>query len=566
MTTKDTKDTVYLDVDEEITNVIQKVQNSQKSIVALVLPKRAGVFQSIVNMKLLKRTADQNKKKVVLITSEAGLLPLAGAAGIHVAPTLSSKPVLPPSPTVAKVAEVEHDLGEVGIDPKTPVGDLMDHGDDDDDNIEIDNDQFAAVATGGAAKAGKGGKAGKAGKGKGGHGKLAVPNFNKFRKIMLFGGLALVLLIVGLWWALAIAPKATITLKTEASETLADFNFTADTGASDVDLEKKVLPAKRETVKKTDVEKVPATGQKDNGAKAGGTITFSTPCGPNFPTIPAGTGVSSNGLTFITKSSVKLTPGGSSGGSCKFTGSTQVTAQNNGDKYNLAPGSYSVANFPEVDAQGSQMTGGTSEIIKVVSGTDIEAAKTKLNEKQAAVSDELRATLNTQEYSAITASFNIGTPAYTITPAVDSEASEVTVQAITEYTMLGVKEDDLKKMIAEAIKDQVDTDKQSILDEGLSSAEYTVNTDKGAAKVPVKIQTTVVVGPDLDQDQIKSEIAGKKKGQVQELLKARPGVNDVTIDTKPFWNAKVPKKQAKITIVIEQANGKTVETGSDTQP
>src|SRR5579884_323732 len=92
------KDTIYVDIDDEITGVIDKVKNSSNKVVALVLPKRASVFQSIVHMKLLKRAADSSNKNLVLITAEAGLLPLAGAAGIHVAKTLSSRPEIPSAP------------------------------------------------------------------------------------------------------------------------------------------------------------------------------------------------------------------------------------------------------------------------------------------------------------------------------------------------------------------------------------------------------------------------------------------------------------------------------------
>src|SRR5918911_5581071 len=91
-------DTIYIDIDDEITGIIDKLKASKGKVVALVLPKRAAVFQSIVNMKLLKRAADSSKKHLVLITSEAGLLPLAGAAGVHVAKTLTSKPVIPLAP------------------------------------------------------------------------------------------------------------------------------------------------------------------------------------------------------------------------------------------------------------------------------------------------------------------------------------------------------------------------------------------------------------------------------------------------------------------------------------
>src|SRR5688572_8296729 len=94
------KDTIYIDVDDEITAIIDKVESSKQKIIALVLPKRAATLQSIVNMRLLKRSATNAGKNVVLITSEAALLPLAGAAGLHVAKNLQSVPEVPSSPQV----------------------------------------------------------------------------------------------------------------------------------------------------------------------------------------------------------------------------------------------------------------------------------------------------------------------------------------------------------------------------------------------------------------------------------------------------------------------------------
>ena len=119
------KDTVYIDVDDEITTIVDKIQDSSAKVVALVLPKRAAALQSIVNMKLLKRSAEENDKTVVLITSEAGLLPLAGAVGIYTAKNLQTKPEIPPAPVIKDekeaVAEVPEDAP---IDTEKSVGEL----------------------------------------------------------------------------------------------------------------------------------------------------------------------------------------------------------------------------------------------------------------------------------------------------------------------------------------------------------------------------------------------------------------------------------------------------------
>ncbi|MBX4201635.1 hypothetical protein KW803_01935, partial [Candidatus Saccharibacteria bacterium] len=95
---KPSKDVIYVDVDDEITSIIDKVENSPEKVVALVLPKRAASLQSTVNMKLLARSAKTAGKNPVLITSESSLMPLAGVAGLHVAKNLQSKPEIPDLP------------------------------------------------------------------------------------------------------------------------------------------------------------------------------------------------------------------------------------------------------------------------------------------------------------------------------------------------------------------------------------------------------------------------------------------------------------------------------------
>lgn len=555
----DTKDTIYLDVDEEITGIVNKVQSSSNNIVALVLPKRATSLQSIVNMKLLKRTADQNGKKIVLITSEAGLLPLAGAAGVHVASNLKSKPFLPPSPETPNVgSEPDEDVGEVEIDPQTPIGEVV--GDEPEESIEIDNSVPAAAG----AKGAKGAK-GKAKKAKKGGKKLKVPNFDTFRKKMLLAAIAGVLLLGIIVWAIFLSPKAVVTLKTEASDISANFDFTADTNADSVDTEKKVIPATKREKSSSESEKAPATGQKDKGTKAGGTIELSVPsslCGDSEQAIiiPAGTGVSNGSSTYITQTSIKL---GNQGFTCIKKANVNVIAQNNGAQYNSGPRSYTVAGFNNVTGQGDSMTGGTSNVVKVVSAGDADAAKQKITAKSEAAKKDLEDQLKKDGYVPITETFSDNSPKFTVSPAVDSEGNEVTVSATVNYSMIGVKEDDLKKLVDNNVKDQIDTNKQSILSEGLATATYKPGDTKNG-KTTINIQTTVSVGPQINQDELKKEIAGKKPEEAESILKAIPGVNEAHVVVSPGWASKVPKKASKINFVIQNADGKNID--ANTQP
>lgn len=549
------KSTVYIDVDEEITGIIDKVRTGKSSIVALVLPKRAAVFQSVVNMKLLKRAADQDGKKVVLITSEPGILPLAGTVGLHVAANLNSKPYLPTIPDADDDASAA-DEEPVELDPSTPIGAVAPPVGEED--IQIDNTPKAAVpVAASAAKAAKGKKSSK----------LRVPDFKKFRTLLIAGGILLVLLVLFSYWAFAIAPKAKVVLRGETNDASLAFDIIADTAATSLNEEQSIVPAKIKEIKKTESEKVPATGQKDRGTKATGTVKIyncskADKLGDTERTIPAGTGISSGNLTFILASSVTVEPSGFTGDTCKKdkeSDATVVNAQNAGDQYNLSARTYSVSGFSSMSATGSAMTGGTTQIVKVVSAADVENAKQKLASKQVGVTEELKAGLDAEGYVGLAETFAANTPTFNPSPSIDSEANEVTVTAETTYTMMGLKDDDLKKLVEkEADKeDSIDMSKQTILSDGLNSATYQLGAKK-TTRTNINVQTKVVAGPQIDQEAIKKEIMGKKRGEAEQLLKARPGIKEARIETSPFWSYAVPKKASKITFIVEEANGSQI--------
>lgn len=543
---KNTKKNLYIDADEEITGVIDKILACKEPIIALVVPKRATVFTSIVNMKLLKRSADQNSKKLVLVTSDKSILPLAGTVGLHVAPTPTSKPYVPSAPTLDAKPKAEDQEQQLEID-NTPVEIEKPAADEGIESVEVDN--LPKVVD----KADKKTVKDKVKKDK--HGtKLKVPDFNKFRLILVAGAILFLGLIIFGYWAMAIAPKATVSLRGDTETKDLSFVVKADTAAQESKLDEKIVPSLRKELKKTETETVPATGQKDNGNKASGTVTLKN-CSKSDGTvnIPAGTGVSSNGLTFITQEAVALASSiFTGGGSCISTSKeVSVIAQQAGDKFNVSKRSYTVAGFSSVQASGSEMTGGTSEIVKVVAASDVESAKTKLNEKQVGAEQELKASLAAEGYTVLEETFATSEGDYVPAPAVDTESNNVTVSVQKTYTMVGIKTDELKKLIEKiAFENGIDQAKQSILDDGLKDAVFKLGATEGNV-VNVNVSNKIVAGPQINKDTIKQEIAGKKRGEAEQYLLQRPGVKEVRIETSPFWNTKVPKKTQKIELNIQ---------------
>ncbi len=567
------KHTVYIDIDDEITAIIEKVKASPEKIVALVLPKRATVLQSVVNMKLLKKSAHSAKKSLVLITSEVGLLPLASAIGLHVAKTLQSRPEIPLPPDhedteESEISEVDGD-DESDIDKTKSVGALSAAASvayDETETIELDdvdiedNDDETDSS-----------------KSKKKSSKFKVPNFDRFRLSFFLAILAVILLIGGWILAAVVLPEATVVIKTDTNTQVSNINFTASTAAKDLIIDQAMVPAVQKEVKKTDTEKATPTGKKDNGTKATGTMTVFN-CTDNDVNVPASTTFSSSSLSYVSDSTV-LVPSSdffsaANGGGCKknHSATVAVTAVNGGTGYNQDAGHNYTSNFSStVTGTGSVMTGGTTNVVTIVSQADVDGAASKMKTRQnASAETDLAQALLADSLRGLDETKTVSEPVITSTPAVGAEATgEITVTSVTTYTILGVKSDFLNQLIKKDVSTKMDTSKEGILDNGLGAAVIRIIARKNPTDVQMSLKSIVVSGPILDANAIKEQIRGKKSGDAMSLIKSKPGVKDVEISYKPFWVLSTPKAAKHITVTIQKPVVKPAvesSTANDSNP
>lgn len=552
--TANSKDTIYVDIDDEITTIIDKVRSSQGRIIALVLPKRASVFQSVVNMKLLKRTAESAKKHIVLITTEASLMPLAGSVGLHVAPSLQSKPEVPLANSSApdNDDEAEESLPDDTAEGYTaanagdrPIGELAGGA------AGAEGLETLSLPDDAAEEADKASPTQKTKSPFNKH--LKVPNFNKFRRNLFLGVLLLVLVVVGLYFALGVLPKAAIAITTNATSVGVSLNMTLNTGASTLDTTKMIVPAKTEQQQKTTTQQVTTTGEKNTGDKAAGSVTLSAQkCAPDVSApddVPAGTGVSTNGLTFITQADASFAYDSASGSCVTYkTSSTDITAQSPGSKYNVTNADFTVAGRG-LTGTGSA-DGGTDKIIHVVAQADIDNAKQKLSgQDTSAIKNGLEQSLRLDGMYPLTVTFSSSKPVITTSKNAGDEADSVTVTQAVTYTMFGAHQADLQTLIKNNISDQIDTKNQAILDDGLANANIGVENSSGT-KAQLSLQATASVGPDINPADIKKQAAGLKAGDVKNQINQMSGVTSVDVRLSPFWVSSVPKDPNKITVTI----------------
>jgi hypothetical protein len=585
------KDVIYIDVEDEITNIIDKVNTSKSKVVALVLPKRATVFQSVVNMKLLKKKADDAGKNVVLVTSEAGILPLAGATGVHVAHSLQATPVIPPNPnedfndnTPIDIDEDEATVADPeDIDKNSPIGELaglavvgaaagaaVKAKADPIDSISIDND--ALPGDNAAADSSKGeqtDKSKKSKKAKGLNGKSTkVPNFEKFRKYLIIGGIALVALILIWIIGFKVLPKATITIQTNTSSV--NSNLTLNLSQADQNLiaSSNTVPAKYETVTKTSTSTaVNTTGTKTIGTAATGSITITNPCiilqGSTTPVnVPAGTVFTdSSGSYNFTNNAATVVPAYSAHGGHCVDGvvNVAVTATQVGSGYNLNSGTTFSSSYSGISSfnmtNNNKMNGGSSSTVQAVSQADITSAQSQLQTPNSSqIESQLESTLNGEGYTPITETYVAGTPTYTPSATVGTQANSVTVTSSATYSMYGVKESDLNTLVTNNVNQQINPSTQSIIDTGVSNAKFTVVTNTPSS-AQVTMQTSASVAAKLDATTIAQQSAGQKSADIVNTISQVPGVTKVTVKYSPFWVTATPSNVKKITVVIEKNNG-----------
>jgi len=78
------KKVIYVELDEEITSIYDRVKRLQIEDMYLVVPERSVILQSVVNLKILRRKLSELGKKIFIITTDPVGTKLAIQAGIKV--------------------------------------------------------------------------------------------------------------------------------------------------------------------------------------------------------------------------------------------------------------------------------------------------------------------------------------------------------------------------------------------------------------------------------------------------------------------------------------------------
>ena len=549
------KDVIYIEPEDDITDIITKIENSKEKIVALVPPKKAGVFRSVVNIKLISKVGTTSEKTIVLVTTDPSIVKLAAATKMPVTKNLQTPPAIPTAET-----EIEEVSEEELVDE--PEGEVEEEITE--ETIEATEDDEKEEPT--SKKDKRKEKADKKSEKKKPTGKTGNPIIGwikSHKKLSIFGGIGILVLILVLVWAFAIAPAATVNVSIKTENNNFSENITFTTNAADEDATAGKFYLQEEKLESVSEVSFTATGQKNNGEKATGeVIVYTFFKREGTVAINAGSTFTINGLSFTSDKNVSLSWGGDdfsdcdnknnatqiTNSGCQISGRVTVTATGAGTKYNIAASNSGWSTTANVSVYSDKaMSGGTDDIVTVVEQADIEKAK---NELKASNEDENKEKLFDslgEDVLVVEASFNQDTSAAVATPAAGEavkDGEQPTLKATTTASVYVIDKTKVEEFIKEKAKLGDDQKIYEIKDPFIENFLKTGDGYTG------KLKTTYASGPKITDSDVVEIVKGKGVGDARHDLNNINGVAKVEIETSYPWVNAIPGDTNKITVNV----------------
>lgn len=567
---------IYLEPDEEITSVVDKLGEAKEKSLGLVIPKGAAILQSVVNLKLLKKEAEKSGKEIAIITADKIGRNIAAQVGLTVyESTKSREPIsIQPKPEIPRDEELEIDdtsvirheekaekikQPEESEEIETPTSKeeerevlprgitvkRYDEGQNLKPKVEIKNVEESPRTEKQQSPARK----------------RPLPS-PLSRKIFLLGIPLLLIILGGIFLGYLLLPKATATLIIGAEDFSADSEITVDKAIDKIDQDKKAISGQEIEAESSDKKSFSATGKKNVGTKASGILTLYNSWDSAAQNFPAGTKfISSDGKNFSSTADAAI-PGATTalkeGQIVTTAGKTTVNveAEQAGEDYNVAAGHFTIASLPK-DKQAkiygesaAAMSGGTSKQVTILAENDIAKGKEDLSQELYAKNlDELKK--KTKDLRLLESAVSNQIVDAKPSAKVGDEMENFELEVKTKSKALIFSDKNYRDLVIVLAKQNVPQGKDLMVSgqDEITTAVSNLNIANGTMLLKGQLKTKV--GAQIEENEIKNKIAGRNIDEAKEILESLALVKEAQIKTKPSWLKKIPSREKNIAIKIE---------------
>lgn len=586
---------LYLEADEEITSVIDKLKGLESKSVGLVAPKGSMIAQSLVSLKLLKKEAKKFNKVIALVTSDEVGRNLAAQVGLDVyADVKSPKPLLIlPQQGEAKEDPIEIDMREKeATQTKDGKGVKKETEDSSEDQTPLPKDftihrydekegEDLAQETEGDGVPSES-AAGETGAPEEKNAETFVKrpvgdlkDYSKQQEIedsrpvryedvksaklpkkrgvkgLVIGVAVIVALIIVVLLSDLVFAKLTVNLKVKADPIDKTVEVKVEKDRPKVDLEAGIVPGSQITKEKDVETDINATGEKDLGEKAKGIISFKNESGVDEK-IDAGTSLkSSSSVEFTLDSEITIPKASLNSAGDKQLGqaSGAITAKEPGTQGNMSASvTYAIVGKSKITASGTT-SGGITKKIKVVTKNDIERGKRELQNKNSDALVEEAKSDKTKVF--LDEAGSVELTGYQSSKSANDEADKFVAKGKLRYTTLAFSSSDLKDVSIKQVEKTLDSEKGLVSTETdkitPSLKENQVNI--GALIISSRVESHV--GPKIDMKGQTMSWRAKPIKSIKQIVSGVKGVEVGSIDLSPKWAlpvAPIINKNIKINV------------------
>ena len=566
------KDVIYIEPEDDITDIITKIENSKEKIIALVPPKKASVFRSIVNIKLIAKAGVNASKSVVLVTTDPSIIKLAGATKLPVTKDLQSAPTIPESDTAEKIETASEDtvIESTGETEEEVVESIEEEAEE---KKEDESEKSEKPEESDEEKEGKEDKKDEPEDSKESKGKkkkaLTGNWFLDHKKVLIFSGIGALVLILALVWAFGIAPAAYVTVAVRTTSTNFSESATFTNNLSEENISEGKFYLTEEKIETKNELEFDATGKKNIGEKAkGSVVVYHYFRNDGSIAVDAGASFINNGLKFTADTEVTISWNGTDAAKCEnngqasaitsgclVSGRVKVTAAEPGEKYNIAAISSGWSTTVNAGVYSdSAMSGGSDKTVTVVQQSDIDAALAKIADSnagtEAARKQQLLDSIKDDSF-VIESSYKQKLSDPISDPKIGEEVEEgkkAKLTVITTDSIYTIDKTKVEEFISTKAKLAENYKIYKMNDPFVEN--FTAVGDSYIGK----IKTSFVSGPKVTENDVIDVIKGKGLGEARAaLLDTFSGIdsNKTKINVSYPWVFNIPSNPTKITVTID---------------
>jgi hypothetical protein len=374
------------------------------------------------------------------------------------------------------------------------------------------------------------------------------------KRLLVLAVPLIVLLLIVLFYIFGRTATVTLGVNSRTEEKTENITFSEDsaTDASDNVINVKIVTSTQDGKVTT-----AATGKKETGDKAKGTVTIFNSSTDGGKTLQAGTVItSSNDLKFVLDKAVTVASasGDIFSGTEPGKADVSVTAEKFGTSYNLPSNTkFTVEGTSDIAAKNDKaFTGGTKKDVKVVSQKDLDKLEKDLQEKLEGDAKSEIESKASGEYIVLPNFTSVEFDKQSFSHKVDAEANEVSLTGTISFEGVSYKKSDLVDFAKDKLADEVGND--MMIDEDKVEVEASdISTKNNRTTAKVNIKAALV--PKIDEEEIADEIAGKSIKDATTTLQSLPEVERVNVNVflnLPFLPQRLPFSAGKIKVNVEK--------------